>query len=305
VSDPGTPGGFEAWVREVALPYGPVAGVEVRRRDFDAVVALAGQVVVKVHGADADVDDLVTRLGLGGPAMATALEPRPRRVPDGTGYAGRLATVWPRLETLSPDSAEIPWAEAARLLAAVHTGPVPPGAARLVLGWPARVERAAERVRRGTDGGAPRVVLSAADALLAELDKHGNHGPADAPLTLVHGDWHLGQLGLGPGGWRLLDIDDLAVGDPAWDLARPAGFWAAGLLPDGDWAEFLGAYREAGGPAVPAEGDPWPRLDIPARSAVVVAAARALTRVHQDGWDDAAEALVATCLRLPRTVPGR
>jgi hypothetical protein len=77
------------------------------------------------------------------------------------------------------------------------------------------------------------------------------------------------------------------------------------LLPDEDWAEFLAAYRAAGGPAVPAEGDAWPRLDIPARAAVVVAAARALNRVDADGWDDAAEALVATCLRMPRASSAR
>jgi hypothetical protein len=45
----------------------------------------------------------------------------------------------------------------------------------------------------------------------------------------------LGQLGWRLGALVLIDVDDLGVGDPAADLARPAGFWAAGLLPDGDW----------------------------------------------------------------------
>jgi predicted trehalose synthase len=45
-------------------------------------------------------------------------------------------------------------------------------------------------------------------------------------MTLVHGDWHLGQLGRRGEHWVLIDVDDLGVGDPAWDLARPAGFWA-------------------------------------------------------------------------------
>ena len=49
-------------------------------------------------------------------------------------------------------------------------------------------------------------------------------------MTLVHGDWHLGQLARVDAEWRLLDIDDVGLGDPAWDLGRPAGFWAAGLL---------------------------------------------------------------------------
>ena len=48
-------------------------------------------------------------------------------------------------------------------------------------------------------------------------------GSPDRPATLVHGDWHLGQLGRRSATtpWMLIDVDDLGVGDPAWDLARP------------------------------------------------------------------------------------
>jgi aminoglycoside phosphotransferase (APT) family kinase protein len=106
-------------------------------------------------------------------------------------------------------------------------------------------------------------------------------------MTLVHGDFHLGQLGRRAGPWVLLDVDDLGAGDPAWDLARPAGFWAAGLIPDDDWAAFVDSYRDAGGAALPA-GDPWPVLDPFARAAVVQAAA------HQP--DD--ELLRAACVRM-------
>lgn len=99
----------------------------------------------------------------------------------------------------------------------------------------------------------------------------------DRPRTVIHGDWHLGQLvRLGTGGWRLIDIDDLGVGDPAWDLARPAAWFAAGLLDPDVWARFVEAYRTAGGPALPATGDPWPALDLPARSLAVEYAARAV-----------------------------
>lgn len=100
-------------------------------------------------------------------------------------------------------------------------------------------------------------------------------GSADRPRTLVHGDFHLGQLGRRAGGpWVLIDVDDLGVGDPAWDLARPAGFWAAGHIPDQDWAAFLDAYRRAGGAALAASSaDPWPVLEPFARAAVVAAAA--------------------------------
>jgi aminoglycoside phosphotransferase (APT) family kinase protein len=104
---------------------------------------------------------------------------------------------------------------------------------------------------------------------------------------LVHGDFHLGQLGRHDGRWVLIDVDDLGVGDPLWDLARPAGFWAAGLVPDADWYAFLDGYRAGGGTALPA-GDPWPALEPFARAAVVAAAAN-----HPD--DDL---LVAACGRM-------
>jgi hypothetical protein len=287
-------GGLEAWVRSVVQPYGAVADVVVDARESGAVLAYAGGVAVKVHAAGTDPAELAARLALAGGVLAAPLEPRPRPLPAGAGLGGRLATLWPRLEVLSPDVTDVPWAAAATLLATLHAGAVPAAADGLTGGWPARLERALERVRKGADGGAPRVVLGAGEALLAQV-----HRPAAAP-TLTHGDWHLGQLGRGPDGWLLIDVDDLGLADPAWDLARPAGFWAAGLLPDEQWATFLDTYREAGGPAVPESGDPWPDLDVPARTAVVVAAARALNRVGVDGWDDTAEALVATCLRMPR-----
>jgi aminoglycoside phosphotransferase (APT) family kinase protein len=142
------------------------------------------------------------------------------------------------------------------------------------------MRRAVDTARRNP------VVRRAAASLPAEAWRPGS---ADRPSTLVHGDWHLGQLGrrTATEPWRLIDVDDAGVGDPAWDLARPAGFWAAGLIPDEDWTLFLAAYREAGGPAVPS-GDPWPVLEPFARAAVVQAAAN-----HPD--DDL---LAAACARM-------
>jgi hypothetical protein len=120
-------------------------------------------------------------------------------------------------------------------------------------------------------------------------------------VTVVHGDWHLGQLARTTAGWRLVDVDDLGVGDPAWDLARPAGFWAAGLLDDASWEELLGAYRGARGPGVPESGDPWPALDLPARCAVFVATVRELRREARDARrhsHDISRALLAACAQM-------
>lgn len=290
---------LEAWVREVAAPYGPVDGVTVAFRESGALLAYAGRTVVKVHPDGTDAGDLAARLAVAaglGTVCVAPLDLRPQALPEATGLGGSVATLWPRVEVLDPDVPVMPWADAAALLAALHRAPAPAGADVLPAAWPQRLLHVLGRLRRGTDGGAPRVVIGAGEALVVDIVR-SEPGPA----VLTHGDWHLGQLGRAPGGWRLIDVDDLSLADAAWDLARPAGFWAAGILADDDWATFLAAYRAAGGPAVPAEGDPWPRLDLPARAAVVVAAARALLRVGRDGWDDAAEALVATCLRMPRT----
>ena len=92
----------------------------------------------------------------------------------------------------------------------------------------------------------------------------------------------------------VIDVDDLGVGDPAWDLARPAGFWAAGLIPDPDWESFQAGYRDARGPALP-PGDPWPVLEPFARAAVVHAAATGAARHEDDGTQDA---LLAACERM-------
>ncbi|MYU19694.1 phosphotransferase, partial [Streptomyces sp. SID8361] len=119
---------------------------------------------------------------------------------------------------------------------------------------------------------------------------------------LCHGDLHLGQL-IRPRAtdWRLIDIDDLGLGDPAWDLARPAAWYAAGLLAPEDWERFLGSYRAAGGSAA-GRRDPWPRLDVPARALTVQTAALALAKAAAAGraLDEAEEAMVEASVRIAR-----
>ena len=259
-----------------------------------AVLAVLGDVVVKVHPAGTDTADLGARVATADRPALRGIVARPCR-PDvvPVGDDARPATLWPRLDVLAPDSPTAPWQEAAVLLAALHrtpAGALPPH------GAPDRLRRAVARVD-GLDDAASRAVQAAGRRVLADVDR--------LPATrrhLVHGDWHLGQLGRDAAGrWLLLDLDDLGTGDPAWDLGRPAGFHAAGLLADDVWTTFLAAYRTAGGPGVPAHGDPWPVLDVPARAEVVVAAARAVVRVLDglEPWDDDAEALVAACDRMP------
>ncbi|NBM21150.1 phosphotransferase [Streptomyces sp. GC420] len=175
-----------------------------------------------------------------------------------------------------------------------------------------------EQARPAPDPGAGplhevvRAVLRAWHALPPwARDESPGTAPA-ATARLCHGDLHLGQLVRHPapdGPWLLIDVDDLGTGDPAWDLARPAAWFAAGLLAPEVWARFLGAYRAAGGPAVPAAGDPWPQLDVPARALTVQTAALAVARAaaeHRD-LDEVERLMTDSCYRIaaqsPRSVP--
>ncbi|MFT4164200.1 MAG: phosphotransferase [Microlunatus sp.] len=238
--------------------------------------------VVKVHQPGTDATELAQRLAYCHGPLLAPLDPLPRPLPvDGPDLPPSLVTCWPVVEVLDPDTTP-PWTESARLLAHVHGTPINtpvPGH-----GWPARVARAVEFAL-------PEFV-DLGRSLLRQVQGRSE------PRRLLHGDWHLGQLGCTDDGWCLLDPEDLGSGDPAWDLARPAGCWAADLLSDADWHEFLDGYRAAGGVAIPATGDPWPVLDLPARCAVYVAA------THPEAHDrDTAQALTDACRRMAQLLP--
>ncbi len=244
------------------------------RTDAGAELWFDDDLVLKRHAPRTDPAALAKRLEFvaARDTFVPPVSPRLHLDPD-----GRALTVWPRVAVTSANATTQPWADAGGLLARLHLTPISADLPRH--GWADRVARAA--------AGAPAELAGLGRRLALEV------APVE-PGGVVHGDWHLGQLGRWADGWRLLDVDDVGVGDPAWDLARPAGFWAAGLLADEDWHAFLDAYRRSGGPAVPASGDPWPALELPARCAVFVAAVREL-RVHSPGT---ATALVAACHRM-------
>ncbi|MEO3766495.1 hypothetical protein [Streptomyces sp. B5E4] len=129
--------------------------------------------------------------------------------------------------------------------------------------------------------------------------------PRAQPRSLLcHGDLHLGQLVRHPaldGPWHLIDVDDLGLGEPAWDLARPAAGYATGLIPAADWAAFLGGYRAGRGPAVAPGDDLWPpEVDVPARTLTVQLAARALVDAATGvrPLDDTDHDLLAACARI-------
>jgi Phosphotransferase enzyme family len=278
----------------------------------DGLVVRIGEVVVKAHAVDSDPAALAARVRVAAdPLLRTVLLPPLRAGLVGT-TRGRPVTAWPAGEPVNAeDPHAAPWVEAGTLLARLHAiAPIvawPPGSLPPA-GGPRQVARAVAQMHE-IDGAAPAAsaapmaeVARAFASLPAWVREHREHGE-----VLVHGDWHLGQLVWrqsppegGPGGWRLIDVDDLGLGDPVWDLARSAAWYAVGLLQSEDWWRFLTAYRRAGGPAVPPDADPWLALDVPARALTVQMAARGLVAARRENrpLDDIEWELVDACRRI-------
>ncbi|MFI6511789.1 phosphotransferase family protein [Streptosporangium sp. NPDC050855] len=284
-------------LRRIGLRYGGVPGTVMPTRP-DVIIVRAGPVVVKAHAPGAEREPLVERMrAVAHPALRGIVL---RPVTEEVMTAGdRLVTVWPAgtpVDHDDPDAA--PWEAAARLLARLHAVPAGTLLPLRAAGGPARVGTTVARLGEGS--AAELVVRRAFTCLPLDADPGTGAGAPGAGLT--HGDWHMGQLVRAPDEWILIDVDDLGVGDQAWDLSRPAAWFAAGLLDPEVWHRFLAAYRAAGGVAVPADGDPWERLEVPAQAMTVQLAAAAVATAERQArpLDEVEEVLVESCLRIVR-----
>ncbi|MDN5571197.1 MAG: aminoglycoside phosphotransferase family protein [Propionibacteriaceae bacterium] len=217
--------------------------------------------------------------------FAAPLTPTPLTAPN-----GQLLSLSPRTDGVPLDE-EPPWQDAGRLLAHLHRTPPPAGlpehAGRSYL------QVAVDAATVLHQGGATDILRELGQTLLETW-------PTPARPGLVHGDWDLGNLGRLPGGsaWLLTGAETLGLGDPAWDLGRPAGLWAAGLLDDASWRALLRGYAEGGG-HIPAAGEAWNALEHPARCAVFTAAVREVGRTpHPEPMTPLAETLLEACVKM-------
>ncbi|MET9540912.1 aminoglycoside phosphotransferase family protein [Streptomyces sp. NPDC006553] len=285
---------------------GDLVGVLADRDD--GTVVRHGRLVAKAHAPGTDPEAHRARIALAAhpDVREVFLPPLPMSTPG--ELDGRPVSVWPYgspVDPADPDAA--PWEEAATLLARLHRTSPPAGpAGRLPeMRAPVKAALAVDRMRRTAPD------HPAAATVLAAWRSVPDGVAPDGPLLLCHGDFHLGQLVRDaspaeseggptppPAPWRLIDMDDAGLGDPSWDLARPAAWFAAGILPPEIWSRFLGAYQEAGGPAVGA--DPWVQLDVPARALTVQTAALAVAKSTAEGrpLDEVEDVMIDTCARI-------
>ncbi|GAA2261011.1 aminoglycoside phosphotransferase family protein [Streptomyces amakusaensis] len=297
--------------RRAAHPGGPERACRTCGRDeevladrADGVVVRHGRAVAKAHAPDTDPGGHRARLAVAGDARLAGilLPPLPLDAPP---LPDRPVTAWPYGVPVDPEDPDAaPWEEAAVLLARLHSvapgelpGPLPP------MRGPAKAAAALARMRAAA-GEHP--AAAGVERVWAGLPGWAR-GEAPAPRGgfLCHGDLHLGQLVRHPapgGPWLLIDVDDLGLGDPAWDLARPAAWFAAGLLAPEVWRRFFAAYTAAGGPAAGTGGDPWAPLDVPARALTAQTAALSLARAAAERRepDETETAVLEACARIAR-----
>jgi aminoglycoside phosphotransferase (APT) family kinase protein len=243
----------EAWAVDVAIAAGAWADRHalVLRRDLGGALSSA----VLPRAQEFAVLTAVHRAGL--PA------PRPYWLLPNLGGPGRAAFLMERVsgETVGRRIVQAPALAEARarlpeqmgaLLAALHAlDPAAHGLTWLRAPAPGRSAEVAALDRLEAE---LRAIDEPHPALELGLRWLRAHAPPPAPLVVVHGDFRVGNLAVGPEGLRrLLDWENVHLSDPHADLAWAClRAWRFGVdhLPVGGVgrrAAFYDAYERAGG----------------------------------------------------------
>jgi len=208
--------------------------------------ARVGDLVVRVAPVDRDRDALVAELALARHVAGRVPVPWPADVPQPLEAAGRLATIWrwiPHDPEVRPEGRAF-----GALLRAFHAAAADfPGRLpawrqpAIVDGWLAGLR---EHPSISPD---ERALLGRRrDELLAAIGWPPGAGEGGFD-DVLHGDAHPGNVIVGPDGPVLLDLDLVARGPRAWDLA-PAALHARRYAGgSGDWWR---AVRAGYGPPV-------------------------------------------------------
>lgn len=252
-----------------------MGAVDPLRSRSDALLFTDDRLVLKVHRPGTSPVELTQRLAAAAASeeLLSPIELQPISLPRPIVQllqSGSLGSLWPRVETLSPETpaVELPWGEGGLLLSRLHTRAAP----QVPAGGIGRALRALAWLECSRGESAEPVLAAAATLPAPELTFAGG--------TLIHGDYHFGQLGrpAGVAQWRLLDVDEVGTGAPLSDLGRIAALFAVGAIGPAQWQDFVAGYRAGPSGLLGAAGPIWHLVDPHARWAVVIAAAGLLRR---------------------------
>lgn len=256
-----------------------------------------GNVVVKIYNQKSLLQHVETSLTLIASREANDLflQPLCRHVFQ---IEDRLFTVWPAAETHLPNSVDqFEWVESAQLLASLHNLSV--RTKRLVrpAGWLGRLGHLKTKIEACRAFPDERKTLLAALETLPRFSSTTWH---ENNTSLVHGDWHPGQVVRSSNQLKLIDCDDVGLGNPMWDLARVAGWSLAGVISHEVWTSFFNHYAAARQLTNQQIETVWQNLELPARAATILSAATGVIHAEKEQRDleDYEKELFESCQRI-------
>lgn len=278
------------------LSFSPV---RLSRLNAERATYLLQRHVVKIHPTyiNREILDQKFRLIASKPCRDLFLQPLQNEL---VSVDERSVSIWPLAKSLSAESPEqLDWSEYGRLLGKLHEASSELKTAMpqnlCASSWPSRVRRGLERTKQCKENHLKHEVLKAYSRLAVDklCQEHVKYP------TIVHGDWHPGQMVLFQNKTLFIDVDDIGMGNFSWDLSRPAAWFYCGLLDESLWNLFLTNYISTS-PIKFHEKTNHDDLEAAARAAVVQGAASALVQSELENrkLNESEELLLSCCSRI-------